>query len=46
LQNERWLDITFDAKDDNEFFEEGHILVDADQFIIEDPILEHTLIKA
>jgi hypothetical protein len=36
LQGERWLDTIFDAKIENEFFEEGHILVDADKLAIED----------
>jgi hypothetical protein len=34
-----------DAKSENEFLEEGHILVDADKFATKDPILEQTLIK-
>jgi hypothetical protein len=46
LRSERRLDTIFDAKIGNEFFEEGHILVDANKFATKDPILEQILIKA
>jgi hypothetical protein len=39
LEGERWLDIIFYAKIENEFLKEGHILVDANKFAIEDPFL-------
>jgi hypothetical protein len=40
LASERWLNKKFDADIENEFFEKGHILVDADKFVIKDFILE------
>jgi hypothetical protein len=40
LQGERWLDIIFDVKIENEILEEGHILVDVDKFTIEENIFE------
>jgi hypothetical protein len=46
LQGERWLDTIFDAKIENEFLEEGHILVDVNKSAIEDLVLEQTSIKA
>jgi hypothetical protein len=45
MEGERWLDIIFDAKIENEFLDEGHILVDANKFVTKDPILEQTSIK-
>jgi hypothetical protein len=46
LQSERSLDTIFDAEIENEFLEEGHILVDVNKSATKDLVLEHTLIKA
>lgn len=40
------LDTIFDVEIENEFFEEGHILVDADKLATEDLLFKQTLIKA
>jgi hypothetical protein len=40
LQGERWLDIIFNVKMENEVLEEGHILVDVNKYATEDFVFE------